>query len=446
MVDSKQPHADYLQTESVTRIFFKYLIPSLVGMLLMAVNIVVDGIMVGNRLGEVALAGVGISSPVYTLFVAMSLWIGIGGATLFSQAMGRGEPTRAQFIFTFSIIFIAIFTIIIGITSFVFQEQLIYFLGANAETYPYAKDYLKVMLLFGFVFTLENALSIFIRNDQNPNLAMLGLIVTAVTNIAINYYFLYVLNLGLTAVAAGIIISSFLGVLVMSTHFFRKSNHLRLVRIRFQRSLFKNMMSIGFPSFLSELGISVFTVAFNITLARLAGTVGVAAFSILNYVHSVMLMAFLGMGSAVQPLISYYHGANATERTKQTIKVAISVAVIAGVIAFTIGQVWTKQIVAIFGDFSPEIVTMSLTGIRLFFIAYLFMGINFVMMSYFQSIAQIRMAIWITASREIIFMMIFILVLPLLIGVNGVWISIPLAEFVVVMTIFIYIKRHKEFN
>lgn len=446
MVDSKQTSTDYLKTEPVIRIFFKYLIPSLVGMLLMAVNIVVDGIMVGNRLGEVALAGVGISSPVYTLFVAMSLWIGIGGATLYSHAIGMEKPNRAQFIFTFSIIFIGIFTVVIGVIAFIFQEQLTYLLGANEETYPYAKDYLKVMLLFGFVFTIENALSIFVRNDQNPNLAMIGLIVTAVTNIGINYFFLYVLDLGLDAVAAGIIISSFLGVLVMSTHFFRKNNRLRLVRIHFDRSLFKKMISIGFPSFLSELGISVFTIAFNVTLARLAGTVGVAAFSVLNYVHSVMLMTFLGMGSAVQPLVSYYHGAKATERTKKTIKVAIYVAVVAGLIVFTIGQVWTNQIVAIFGDFSPEIVAMSVTGIRLFFVAYLFMGINFVMMSYFQSIAQIRMAIWITASREIIFMMIFILVLPLFLGINGVWISVPLAEFVVVITIIIYTRRHKEFR
>lgn len=446
MGDTKQTHVDYLRTASVTKIFFKYLIPSLVGMLLMAVNIVVDGIMVGNRLGEVALAGVGIATPVYTLFLGMSLWIGIGGATLFSQAMGQGKPKRAQFIFTFSILFIAIFTIIIGLTAFIFQEQLTYFLGANEETYPFAKDYLKVMLLFGFVLTIENALSIFVRNDQNPNLAMIGLIVTAVTNIGFNYYFLFVLNLGLDAVAAGIIMSSFLGVLVMSSHFFRKSNHLRLTRIRFEQRLFKSIISIGFPSFLSEFGISVFTVAFNVTLARLAGTVGVAAFSVLNYVHSVMLMAFLGMGSAVQPLISYYHGAEETERTKQTIKVAISVAVVAGLIAFTVGQVWAKQIVAIFGDFSPEIVAMSVTGIRLFFIAYLFMGINFVMMSYFQSIIQIRMATWITASREIIFMMIFILILPLFLGVNGVWISVPLAELVVVVTILFYIKRHREFT
>ena len=185
---------DFLHTETVGKIFMKYLIPSLIGMLIMALNLVIDGIMVGNRLGAVALAGVGIASPVYTIFVAMSLWIGIGGATLFSQAMGARNVKQAQFIFTHSIVLIAVCTLLIGLTAFIFQEGLTYMLGANEETFPFANDYLRVMLLFGFVFTVENALSTFIRNDQNPNLAMVALVVTAVSNVAINYYILYVLN------------------------------------------------------------------------------------------------------------------------------------------------------------------------------------------------------------------------------------------------------------
>lgn len=437
--------SDFLHTAPVGRIFMKYLIPSLVGMMIMAVNIVVDGVMVGNRLGSTALAGVGIASPVYTIFVAMSLWIGMGGATLFSQAMGAREVKRAQFIFTHSIILIAVFTLVIGLTSLVFNEPLTYALGANEETFPFANDYLRVMLLFGFILTAENALSTFIRNDQNPNLAMIALVVTAVSNIAINYYILYVLNLGVAEVALGTVIAAVIGVLIMFTHFFRKANQLRFVKFHFHRPLFKNTMTVGFPSFLSEVGISVFTVAYNVTLARMAGTVGVAAFSVLNYVHSVMLMLFLGMGAAVQPLVSYFHGGKMTDRIRQTMKLAIGTAIVSGIAAFLIGQFGTRQIVAIFGDFETEVVNMATTGIRLFFIAYLFMGINFVMMSYFQSIAQIRMATWITAAREIIFMMIFILVLPLFLGVHGVWLSIPLAEFVVMATVIVYVWKNREF-
>ncbi|MBP1968314.1 putative MATE family efflux protein [Virgibacillus natechei] len=445
-MDSEQNKTEMLETAPVGKVFFKYLIPSLTGMMLMALNIVVDGIMVGNRLGPVALAGVGLASPVFTLFLATSLWIGIGGATLFSQAMGERKAKYAQFIFTHSLVLIAGITIIIGLTAFTFQEQLAYMLGSNEETFPYTIDYLNIMLLFGFFFTLENALSTFVRNDQNPNLAMIALVITALSNIGINYYFLYVLNLGVASVAFGTIIASFLGILVLVIHFFRKTNNLRFVPMKFERSLFKNTITVGFPSFLSEVGISVFTVAFNVTLSRIAGTAGLAAFSVLNYVHGVMLMMFLGLGSAVQPLISYYHGAKTFERQRETMKIALRVALLAGAVAFVIGQLGAPQIVSIFGDFPEEIKELAVTGIRLFFTAYIFMGINFVMMTYFQSVAQIRMATWITASREIIFMMIFILVLPLFLGINGVWISVPLAELVVMITILIHVKRNREFR
>ena len=430
-----------LERESVVRVFMRYLIPSLVGMMILALNIVVDGVMVGNRLGEVALAGVGIASPVYTIILAMSLWIGIGGATLYSQAMGANETKRAQYIFTHSIILIAGFTLIIGVSAFILQEPLTYWLGANDETFPYANAYIRVMLIFGFIITVENALSTFVRNDQNPNLAMISLVVSAIANIIINYYILYILELGVAEVALGTVLSAALGVMVLFTHFFRKKNNLRFIKIKFSRSIFKKTMGIGFPSFLSELGISVFTVAYNVTLARQIGTAGVAAFSVLNYVHSVMLMIFLGMGAAVQPLVSYYFGAQFQERIKQTLKIALLVATGSGVVAFLVGQIATRQIVAIFGSFPQEVVDIALTGIRLFFIAYIFMGVNFIMMSYFQSIAQIRMATWITASREIIFMMIFILILPLLFGLNGVWLSVPLAELVVMITIILYVKK-----
>lgn len=437
---------NYIDTEPVSKIFMRYLIPSLIGMMVMAVSIVVDGIMVGNKLGEVALAGVGIASPVYTLFVAMSLWVGMGGATLYSQAMGADKIKRAQFIFSHSMVLITVFTLIIGLTALIFQQPLTYLLGANDETFPYANDYLVVMLIFGFVFTLENALSTFIRNDRNPNLAMTALVVTAVANIGINYVVLYIFEMGVREVAIGTILAAVIGLFVMSAHFFNKRINLKIVRFKFDLSLFKQTMSIGFPSFLAEVGISVFTVAFNVTLSILAGTVGVAAFSILNYVHSVMLMMFLGMAAAVQPLVSYFHGAKSKDKIRQTVQLALLTAIGAGLIAFLIGQFGTRQIVAIFGDFSPEVVSLAATGIRIFFIAYLFMGINFVMMSYFQSISQIRMATWITASREIIFMIIFILILPQFLGVNGVWLSIPLAELIVMVTVLIYIRKNPDFS
>lgn len=347
----------------------------------MAANFVVDGVMVGNRLGPIALAGVGIAEPVYTIFLAMSIWIGIGAATLYSQHMGAKQYERAQLIFTQAIVFIFGATLIIGLIALFFREPLAYALGANEDTYPYVSRYMHVLLLFGFVFTIENAFSVFVRNDGNPNLTMASLVLTAIVNIGLNYVFLYVLDWGVTGAALSTILAAVLGILVLCLHFGRKNTHLRFVRLTFDRELILRSVIIGFPSFLAEVGIAVFALAHNVTLKYIAGTDGVAAFSVLNYVHSVMLMVFPGIGTAIQPLISYYHGAKNCQRERQTVQIAVRTAIVAGVLSFLVGLMAARPIVAIFGDFPQDIMALAVTGVRLFFIAYLFMGVNFVMMT-----------------------------------------------------------------
>jgi putative MATE family efflux protein len=439
---NKQQEINLLDTQSVGKAFLRYLIPSMLGMLLVAVNIVVDGVMVGNKLGSTALAGLGIASPVYSLFVAMSLWIGIGGATLYSQSMGAKEPHKAQTVFSYSVTIIFIATLLIGITAFIFRDSLVYMLGANAETYPYASAYMTVMLLFGFVFTVENALSIFVRNDGNPKLSMMAQITFALSNIVINYIILYVLELGVASVAFGTIIAASLGLLVLSSHFLKKTNHLKLRRFKWDKALIVTIIIIGFPSFLAEVGISVFTISHNVILDLIAGTNGVAAFSIMNYIHSIVLLTFLGMGSAIQPLISYYHGGHQDERKRRTIWIAVWTALGVGVGLLLIVQMAARPLVGIFGNFSDEVTNYAMSGLRIFVMAYLFMGINFVMMTYFQSIGKVRMAVWITAAREMIIMLAIIIVLPKFIGVTGVWLAVPLSECLVLISIVFYYKKY----
>ncbi len=212
-----------LEQQTVRQAFIRYLVPSILGMLVVGFNFIIDGIMVGHKLGSTALAGIGIASPVYTLFVAMSLWIGMGGATLYSTHMGEKDLLKAKQIFSKSITIILLATLVIGLTAFSFKDALVYALGANAETFPHAADYMNIMLLFGFVFTIENALSIFVRNDGNPNTSMYAQITFAVANIVINYVMLYVLEWGVRGVALGTIISAFLALLVLLTHFFKKT-------------------------------------------------------------------------------------------------------------------------------------------------------------------------------------------------------------------------------
>ncbi|WP_458120279.1 MATE family efflux transporter [Paenibacillus sp. Z6-24] len=440
MQETKNVHS--LESLSVGRAFLKYLIPSLLGMLIMGANFIIDGIMVGNKLGAVALAGVGIAGPAYTLFAAMSLWIGIGGATLYSQAMGEKDYAKAKQVFSQSLTIIFVATLVIGITAYAFKEPLVYALGANEETYPYTFAYMQVMLLFGFIFTIESALSIFVRNDGNPNLAMAAQITFALSNIGFNYIALYVLDMGVQGVMIGTLSAAFVGLLVLSAHFFKKDTHLKLRKFKWNKKMLWVIFLVGFPSFVAEVGMSVFTVAHNVVLERLASTAGVAAFSTLNYLHGVMLMAFLGLGSAIQPLISYYHGARQEERKRHTVRIAIKTALGIGIGLLIVIQLWAAPIVGIFGDFPTEVTVLAVTGLKVFSLAYLFIGVNFVMMTYFQSINHVKMAIWVTAAREIILMLIFLAILPSFFGTQGVWAAVPLSEGIVVVTIHLYYNKY----
>ncbi|WJY27572.1 MATE family efflux transporter [Sporosarcina trichiuri] len=430
-----------LDTAPVGRIFLRYLIPSMIGMLLMAVNIVADGIMVGNRLGAAALAGVGIAAPVYSIFVAVSLWIGIGAATKYSSAMGGKDPEEGRRIFSHALVSIILITIIIGVIAYAARTPLAYLLGANAKTLPFVSDYLYVILIFGVILTAENMLSIFIRNDGGPTLAMSALIATSVLNIVLNYLFLFVYDFGVQGAAFATILASALGILIMSLHFFKKTNNLKWNRFTFDRRLFAAIVLIGFPSFLSEVGISVFTISHNIAFERTAGTDGVAAFAILNYVHNVLLMLFLGLGSAVQPLISYYRGAKNSRRIRKTMQLAMGTALGLGIAALLAGQFAAGTLVSLFGDFSPAVRSLAVSGIHLFFLAYLFTGMNFVMMTYYQSTGNVRMATWITASREILIMLLFLAILPPLFGVTGIWLAIPASEFVVFLGVWLVQRK-----
>src|SRR5690625_3882501 len=223
-------NVERLHHQSVLKSFFQYLIPSLIGMSLLSVNIVVDGIFVGHGVGSSALAGVKVASPVYSIILSIALLIGIGGGTIYSIAIGSGDKKKAQLIFTTSFIVVTLITIIATVFSFIFIEEIGYFFGANEETLPYVIEYVRIILIFSLFMAWESALSIFVRYDGNPFLAMISLVITSVLNIVLNYWMIFILHWGVTGAAIATIISIIIGLIILSTHFFKKSCQLKLVK------------------------------------------------------------------------------------------------------------------------------------------------------------------------------------------------------------------------
>ncbi|WJE16435.1 MATE family efflux transporter [Halobacillus sp. ACCC02827] len=430
-----------LQHQPVKKVFFQYFFPSLFGMMLMSINILIDGIFVGNGVGAEGLAGVNLAMPVFSLIFSIALWIGIGGGTLYSIRIGERQMEQARSVFSLSLITTIFILALIGTVGYFQVEAAARMLGANAETLSHTVEYLQVLFSLGWLIALQQLLSIFVRNDGGPVLSMVALGITAVTNIGLNYYMIFILGLGVFGAALATILASVLGIFVLLIHFFRSDTKLRPFAFQWSWSGLGAIFSIGFPSFLAEAGALVFVAAYNLAIVSMLGTDGVAAFSVINYLHGFMFLSFFGIESALQPMISYYHGAKERGRIRESVKIGEVTALVMGVVLLVVGLLAAPLLVSLFGLESQHVRSLAVDGIRLFFIAYLFLGFNFVYMTYFQSIGQIRSSTIIILLRSFVLLLLFLWILPLFLGPAGVWLSLPMAEMVVAFLLVIYVRR-----
>lgn len=430
-----------LMNKPVKKLFFHFFFPAVFGMLLMSVNLLLDGIFVGHGVGEVGLAGVNLAAPIFTIILAISLWIGIGGATNFSMAMGEEKVDEARSSITLAL---AIFTAILGVISIVGYlnlQTVAGWLGANEETLAPTTDYLGVLFALGWVLGLQQLLSIFIRNDGRPMLGMVSLGLTSVVNVVLNYVFIFVLDMGVYGAALATILGGVIGVFVFVPHFFNKKVVLNKWRFNWSLPLGRRILAIGFPSLLAESGAFVLVVGYNLSVVAALETEGVTAFSVINYLHGFMFLAFFGIETAMQPMVSYYHGSKKKAQLKETLALAEKTALILGITLFVIGYLLAPQLVQLFGVDDPAIVQLAVEGIRLFFIGYLFIGISFVYMTYFQSVGKVWSATVIIVMRSYIVFLIYLFVLPKVLGVNGIWLTMPIAELTMAIVIVLFVQK-----
>src|SRR5690625_3281211 len=200
-------------------------------MALMSVNIVIDGVFVGHGVSSIALAGVNIAAPVFSIILSIALLIGVGGGAIYSMLIGSEKIEDAKRIFTTSFGLVTVIVLLIISISLLFLQDLAYFFGANEDTLPYVVKYMKILLLFGLIMAWETSLSVFVRNDGNPNLAMIGLVITFLLNIALNYYMLFIFQVGVTGAAFATVISVVVIVHDLLTHIYKKRPKIAIVNV-----------------------------------------------------------------------------------------------------------------------------------------------------------------------------------------------------------------------
>ncbi|MBY8914863.1 MATE family efflux transporter [Bacillus sp. YC2] len=422
-------------------LFLSYLIPSCIGMFLMAVNILVDGLFVSHGVGPEALAAVNISVPVYSVIFSISLGIGIGGAALYSIALGEGKPQKGRHIFTHSLVLALVIIGTFAAVSFFHAEWIAEALGASGGILPLAADYLTILLGFSLFYVIENMLSIFIRNDGNPNLAMTGLVITSVFNMILNYIFIFKMDMGIKGAAYATAFATIIGLLVLLTHFLRKNSVLRIIRFKPDWKTIYAILKTGLPSFIIEGSTAIMTVCCNLSFLHFAGAAGITAFAIINNLHAVILVIFIAIGSALQPIVSFHYGMHMNGRLRRFLRLGIGTGLVFGVFFWVMSLFFGDVLIRIFGDMPNDVSDYTRKGMALYFIGYVFLGMNMVYAEYYQAIKKIRLSSVIILARCLILFIPLLFTLPMLFGSMAIWLAFPLSEGLTAL--FIIVGRFK---
>ncbi|WP_394985664.1 MATE family efflux transporter [uncultured Helicobacter sp.] len=413
--------------DSIYRLFFYFFIPNLCAMIALSTYSMVDGIFVGKALGREALAAIGVCWPVFPVMIAFELLFGMGAASIASFYLGRGQEHRARIMFSSVCYFAGSSSLIFGVVLFCNTESIAYELGANSEILTYVVEYLQVIFLGSFIVVLHPLLDIFAINDKRPVLAMVAMIVGAASNIVLNYFFLFVLELGIAGSALATILGHGIGMCILLTHFVLKRGKIYFVRIFKIRSVFASMRN-GLPQSFAEISVSAVMLLFNRTLKEIGGTDALSVYSILMYSGMVVFTVVLSCAQGVQPIASFNYGAREYMRVKKIYFFVLGFATISGLVLYLASKLFDNALVSLFlRPDTQHLLEPTTHALHIYFVGFVFLGFNLVSSIFLQSIQRPLSSFVVTIATNLVFVVILLEILSRIWGLDGVWWSYPLS-------------------
>lgn len=422
--------------------FMKYVSLNIMGMIGISCYILADTLFVSKALGTVGLASLNFSIPVFSIIQGIGLMIGIGGATQHSINEQQKDSNNTSF--TQSIYFGGIMSILFIIIGAFFVSKLAILLGADKSTFALTKTYLTTLLFFSPFFIFNNIFLAFIRNDNNPKLSMIAMLVSSFANIVLDYVFMFPFNMGIFGAAFATCLSPIISLCILSLHIIKKKQKFHFVKSKILFSNIYKIITLGFSSLIGELTSAISLITFNLIIVKIGGNTGVAAYGIVANVALIATSIFTGVSQGIQPLLSEYYGKGEMTLVKKTFDYSMITALIFEITIYAIIYLLTNDIVAIFNsEHNLELATIAATGMRTYFIGYLFAGINIVSCAFFSSISKVKEAMILSISRSCIILIPAIFILSILFKMNGIWFAFVVTELIVLVINIGFMVKNK---
>ena len=425
----------------------KFAIPTIIMTVFMSFYTMVDGLFVSNLIGTDALSAINLTAPVISIVTAVSTMLATGGSAVIMKKVGEKKTREANEDFTFLIIVNIIVGLMMSCFGYLIMDSLFESMDLSEKVFGYCHTYLSRYLIFTVPILLMNNFTLYMIAAGKSALSMICSVAGGVLNMILDYVFISVLDMGIAgaAIATGLgySVTAAVGFLIFS----KKTSLLHFVKPKCRKSTLKNAATNGSSEMATALVTGIVTMMFNYTMLKYVGENGVAAITIIMYVLMFATSLYTGYSYGVAPMISFYYGEQNNIKLKKLIRLSLKIIGIVAVTATVLSVILTKPLVSVFSRPGNEVYDLAVTGNRICSAALIFIGFNVFASGMFTALSNGLISAVLAFSRSFVFMIIAMLVLPALLGVNGVWLANPVAEFAAIcLSAFMFIKYRKKYN
>lgn len=422
---------------------------NVLGMIALSCYILADTFFVSKGLGTNGLTALNLAIPIYSFIHGSGLMIGMGGGTKYSIYKSQNEIKSGNRTFTNAVYLAAAFAVIFVLIGIFLPGTIVSLFGAKDSVFDLSKTYLQVILLFAPAFLMNNVLLCFVRNDGAPQLSMAAMIVGSLSNVVLDWVFIFPCNMGIFGAAFATGLAPVISMIILSTHFLRKKNEFHFTKCKLQGKLSIGILSSGIPSLVTEVSSGIVMIVFNSIIMGIQGNIGVAAYGVIANLSLVVMAIYTGIAQGIQPLVSRNHGFKKYANIQSVMRYALITMLIFSAIIYSVVFFATSQIVNIFNsEHNDMLQNIAIQGLRLYFIACPFAGFNIIISVYFTSTEHPRPAHLISILRGFIIIIPMAFLLSFIAKLFGVWCAFPVTELIVatIGMIFYIIAKNKQKN
>lgn len=430
------------------RKLLRFTMPTIIMMIFTSVYGIVDGIFVSNFTGKEPFTAINVVFPMLMAFASIGLMFGTGGSALVSKTLGEGNKVKANKIFSLLVYTIIVLGAALSTLGLIFLKPILSLIGATNETLEYCITYGQIMMIGLPAFLLQNAFQSFFTVAEKPHIGLTISVLAGITNILFDFLFIIPMNMGILGAAIATVMSAAVGGLTPIIYFAKKnSSPLRLTKTKFYGKELLRSAANGSSEMMTQLSSSLVNMLYNIQLVKYLGNDGIAAYGFIMYVNFIFIGTYIGFSIGSSSIVGYHYGAQNHEELKGLLKKGIVIIGITAVIMYSLAFLLSNPLATIFVGYDKDLLDLTVNGFRLFSLSFIFCGFNIFGSAFFTALNNGGMSALISFSRTLVLQIICILALPVIIGTNGIWLAVVIAEgLTIILTAALIIANRKKYK